>query len=101
MVIALLLLTGLFTAAALNSKAYQLAKTDLFYLARPYHEYLKKRYTQIEQEKAKGQRYLVVPDYKQDYPRSIFFNDIMQNPNHWRNVCYADYFDLEKIKRKK
>jgi hypothetical protein len=100
-VIALLLLTGLFTAAALNSHAYQLARTDLFHLARPYHDHLNVRYEIIEQAKANGQRYLAVPDYPQEYPRSIFFNDIMYNPNHWRNVCYADYFDLEKINRKK
>ena len=99
--IVLLLLTGLFTAAALESHAYQLAKADLFHLARPYHDYLQKRYKIIQQAKAKGQRYLAVPDYQQEYPRSIFFNDIMQNPNHWRNVCYADYFGLEKIKIKK
>ena len=99
--VALLLLTGLFTAAALESHAYQLAKTDLFHLARPYHDYLQKRYKIIEQAKANGQRYLAVPDYQQEYPRTIFFNDIMFNPNHWRNVCYADYFGLEKIKREK
>ena len=99
--IALLLLSALFTAAALESKAYQLARTDLFHLARPYHDYLNMRYKIIEQAKVNGQRYLAVPDYQQEYPRSIFFNDIMFNPNHWRNVCYADYFGLEKIKRKK
>lgn len=99
--VALLLLAGLFTAVALESKAYQLAKTDLFHLAQPYHDYLNERYEQIEQAKANGQRYLVVVDYQQEYPRSIFFNDIMHNPDHWRNDCYADYFGLEKIKRQK
>jgi len=99
--ISLLLLTGLFTAAALQSQTYQQARNDLFHLAPPYHEYLNKRYQIIEQAKAKDRRYLVVPDYRQEYPRTIFFNDIMSRPNHWRNVCYADYFDLEKIKRKK
>ncbi len=99
--IVLLLLSALFTVAALESKAYQLARTDLFDLARPYHDYLNMRYKIIEQAKVNGQRYLAVPDYQQEYPRSIFFNDIMFNPNHWRNVCYADYFGLEKIKRKK
>jgi hypothetical protein len=95
-----LLLAGSFTAAALDSHAYQLARTDLFHLARPYHDYLNIRYKQIEQAKIDGQRYLIVPDYQREYPQSIFFNDIMRNPNHWRNVCYADYFGLEKIKRK-
>ena len=100
-VIVLLLLTGLVTAAVLKSRAYQLARSDLFHLAQPYHNYLNARYKQIEHAKAKARRYLDVPDYQQEYPRTIFFNDIMQNPNHWRNVCYADYFGLEKIKREK
>jgi hypothetical protein len=99
--VALLLLSGLFSVAALQSKAYQLAKTDLFYLARPYHDYLDERYKQIKQAKAKGFRYLAVADYQQEYPSTIFFNDIMRNPKHWRNVCYADYFGLKKIKREK
>ena len=99
--VVLLLLSVLFTAAALGSKAYQRARTDLFHLARPYHEYLNERYKQIEQAVADGQGRLIVPDYQLEYPRSIFFNDIMHNPNHWRNDCYADYFGLEKIKRKK
>ncbi|MFV9615989.1 MAG: DUF6056 family protein [Gammaproteobacteria bacterium] len=97
----LVLLAGLFTAAALESHAYQLAKADLFHLARPYDEYLNMRYKIIEQAEADGQRYLAVPDYQLELPRTIFFNDIMFKPNHWRNVCYADYFGLEKIKRKK
>lgn len=99
--VALLLLSGLFAAAVLKSNTYQLARTDLFHLARPYHDYLNERYKQIEQAKANGQRYLIVADYQQEYPRSIFFNDIMHNPDDWRNACYADYFGLEKIKRKK
>jgi hypothetical protein len=98
--VVLLLLTGVFTAAVLESKAYQLARTDLFHLARPYHEYLNARYQQIEQANAAGQRYLAVTDYQQELPRTIFFNDIMRDPDHWRNVCYADYFGLERIKIK-
>ncbi|MCG6939476.1 MAG: DUF6056 family protein [Gammaproteobacteria bacterium] len=97
--VAILLLSAAFAATALESKAYRLALTDLFHLARPYDDYLQARYKQIVETKARGQRYLVVPDYQQELPRSIFFNDIMHSPNHWRNVCYADYFDLEKIKR--
>jgi hypothetical protein len=97
--VAMLALSVFFSIAAVESKAYKLAKTDLFQLARPYHDYLSRRYEQIEQALANDQRYLVVADYQEEYPRTIFFNDIMQNPEHWRNVCYADYFGLEKIKR--
>jgi len=97
--VALLLLTGVFTAAVLECKAYQQARSDLFQLARPYHDYLEARYEYIAQAKAAGQRYLAVADYQQALPRTIFFNDIMHNPNDWRNACYADYFGVEKIKR--
>jgi hypothetical protein len=97
----LLLLTGLFTAAVLENRAYQLAKTDLFQLARPYHDYLNARYEQITQAKAAGQLYLAVADYQQALPRTIFFNDIMHDPSDWRNGCYAEYFGLEKVKIKK
>ena len=97
--VAVLALSALFSFAAVESKAYKLAKTDLFQLARPYHDYLRKRYEQIEQALANDRRYLVVADYQQEYPRTIFFNDIMHDPEHWRNVCYADYFGFEKIRR--
>jgi hypothetical protein len=97
--VAVLVLSVLFSFAAVESKAFRLAKTDLFELARPYHDYLNRRYEQIEQALANGQRYLVVADYQQEYPRTIYFNDIMRDPEHWRNVCYADYFGLEKIRR--
>lgn len=97
--VAVLALSVLFSFAAVESKAYKLAKIDLLQLARPYHDYLGKRYEQIEQALANEQHYLVVADYQQEYPRTIFFNDIMHDPGHWRNVCYADYFGLEKIKR--
>jgi hypothetical protein len=97
--VAVLVLSALFSFAAVESKAYKLAKTDLFQLARPYHDYLSKRYEQIEQALANERHYLVVADYQQEYPRTIFFNDIMHDPEHWRNVCYADYFGFEKIKR--
>lgn len=71
--ITLLLVTGLFTVAVLESKAYQLAKTDFFQLAPPYHDYLKNRYKYIAQMRHMGQRYLVVEDYPQEeLPRSIF-----------------------------
>ena len=96
--VALLLLSGVFTAVVLESKPYQRARTDLLQLARPYNDYLSARYAQIEQAKAAGQYYLAVADYPQALPRTIFFNDIMQDPADWRNVCYAGYFGLEKIK---
>jgi hypothetical protein len=97
--VVLLLLSVLFTVAVLQSKSYQLARNDLFQLAPPYHEYMKQRYRVIEQAVANGQSRLAVADYRLEYPRTIYFNDIMHNPDDWRNDCYADYFGLEKIKR--
>ncbi len=96
---AVLVLSVIFSFVALESKAYRQAKTDLFELAPPYHDYLNKRYAQIERALANEQLYLVVADYKGEYPQTIFFNDIMHDQGHWRNVCYADYFGLEKVKR--
>ena len=98
---AVLVLSVLFSLAAVQSKAFMLAKSDLFELAQPYHDYLDRRYLLIEQARANNRPRLLVADFTGDYPRSIYFNDIMHNPGHWRNVCYADYFGLEEIKRDK
>jgi hypothetical protein len=97
----LLLLSVFFSVAVLQSNAFKRLKTDLFYLAEPYHQYLTERNALIEVALADGQRSLVVPDYQGTYPRSLYFNDIMHDPEHWRNVCYADYFGLESIQRAK
>lgn len=97
--IVIILLSLAFTVTAIGGKSYQLALNDLLHHARPYHEYLNARYQQIEQAKANDAAYLVVPDYHRQLPRTIYFNDIMHNPEHWRNVCYADYFGLQKVSR--
>ena len=96
---AVMLLALGFTLAVLKGSGMQQVKKDLFHAARPWHEYMNQRYQQIDQAVAEGRRDLAVPDYRQEYPRSLYFNDIMHNPRHWRNVCYADYFGLEKIQR--
>jgi hypothetical protein len=94
-----LVLSVLFGVSVAGSKAVQQVRMDLLQWAEPYHAYLNMRYQQIEYAKSQGHNALIVPDYTQTLPRSIFFNDIMRNPEHWRNICYADYFGLEKIKR--
>jgi hypothetical protein len=96
---AVMLLALGFTLAVLKSPGMQRTKYDLFHAARPWHVYMNQRYLQINQAVAEGRLYLAVPDYHLDYPRSLYFNDIMLNSRHWRNICYADYFGLEKIKR--
>jgi hypothetical protein len=96
---ALLILSLLFAFAMLQHEALRQAKADLLQNAPPYDDYLNARYQAIEQALADNRRYLVVADYERAYPRMVYFNDIMRNPGHWRNVCYADYFGLEKIRR--
>ena len=93
----LVLLTVLFTVAVLQSKTYRLARADLLHHARPYHEYLSDLYGLIEQAMADGHDHLTVPDYPQEYPRSIYFNDLLHNQYDWRNDFYDEYFGLEKI----
>ena len=48
---------------------------------------------------ASGRQSLVVPDYQREYPRSIYFNDIVHDARDWRNACYAAYFGLQRIRR--
>jgi hypothetical protein len=97
--VVLLLLSVLFSVTVLQNKSYQMARSDMFQLAPPYHDYMEQRYRVIRQAVADGHSYLSVADYLQEYPRTIYFNDIMRNPDDWRNDCYAGYFGLEKIKR--
>ncbi|MBT8127251.1 MAG: hypothetical protein KJP15_07200 [Gammaproteobacteria bacterium] len=97
--LALALLSLLFTAVVLMSPGIQRMKHDLFQTAGPWSAYMHQRYQQVHQAVENGQLNLTVADYQQEYPSSIYFNDIMHNSRHWRNRCYADYFGLEKIRR--
>ena len=99
-VVVLLAASVLFAFVVLQSASFKQAKVDLLQLAGPYHDYMEKRYSQIEQAKADGYLKLMVARYQQEYPRTIYFNDITSNADDWRNVCYAKYFGLEKIKKK-
>lgn len=97
--LALTLLSLLFTAVVLTSPGLKRVKHDLFETAGPWSDYMQQRYQQVHQAVVNGQLKLSVADYQQEYPRSIYFNDIMHNSRHWRNRCYADYFGLENIRR--
>ena len=97
--LALTLLSLLFTAVVLTSPGIKRVKRDLFQTAGPWSAYMHQRYQQVHRAVAKGQLRLTVADYPQEYPQSIYFNDIMHNSRHWRNRCYAAYFGLEKIRR--
>lgn len=95
----LLAASVLFTLAVLGSDSYRLALSDRAERAGPWHEYMLQRYALIRQAVADNRLSLVVPDFEKEYPRSIYFNDIMYKPDDWRNVCYAAYFGLERIQR--
>ena len=99
--IAALLLAVGFTLGVVGDQTFQLAKTDLLERGQPYSEYLNARYQLIARSVAEGRLYLSVPDFDREYPQSIYFNDIMHDPGHWRNACYADYFNLATIRRSK
>ncbi|MBT8129238.1 MAG: hypothetical protein KJP10_04545 [Gammaproteobacteria bacterium] len=96
--VSMLLLSVLFSIAVVENRVFENARADLFRHAPPYDEYLKSRYQQVARAKANGQHDLLVADYQREYPRTIYFNDIMHDGDHWRNACYADYFGLETIR---
>ncbi len=85
-------------AVAINSK-FQRAQNDLWNRVQPFAQYMLERQTRITQALDKQQGYARVPVYKEDYPRSIYFNDIRTDSRDWRNVCYARYFGLQGISR--
>ena len=97
--VSMLLLSVLFSVALVENRVFENARADLFNHARPYDEYLQARYRLIAQTMASRRHDLVVADYQREYPRTIYFNDIMHDADHWRNACYADYFGLETIRR--
>ena len=97
--IGMLLLSVLFSIAVLENRVFENARADLFKHARPYDEYLQARYRLIARAMASRRHDLVVADYQREYPRTIYFNDIMHDVDHWRNACYADYFGLKTIRR--
>lgn len=100
---AILMLTGvvLFILAVVGNNKFQRAQHDLQQRAKPYHEYMLQRHALIKDALQSQQLSLIVPDFKQEYPRSIYFNDILPFSRDWRNVCYANYYGLDRIKRKR
>lgn len=87
-------------AVSINGR-FQHAQMDLRYAAPVYDAYMQQRYALIDEARANGKRQLIVPGFDSQFPRSIYFNDIVPLSTDWRNVCYAQYFGLEKIKRKR
>ena len=88
-----------FVLAVLGSFRFQRVYTDLTLRAEPFHEYMLKRYELIYKSVEDNNLALRVPAFNEEYPRSIYFNDIVPDYRDWRNVCYADLFGLQYIKR--
>ena len=93
------LLTLILIAAVATNGKFIRATNELFYHVGPYQEYMQNRLQLIAHALENKQYYLTVPEFKGKYPRSIYYNDIRRDPRDWRNVCYAAYFGLDRIRR--
>lgn len=69
---------------------------DNVWRAKRYDLQLEERYSQIEDARRQGERNLIVAPLT-SVPESMFFGDILADPDHWRNVCYKWYFGLNSI----
>lgn len=65
--------------------------------AADYDQQLLSRYKMIEAARKDANMNLVVPALSVQ-PASLFFADILPDASHWRNTCYAQYFQLDSIK---
>ena len=99
--------SGIIISAASLIFIYFLFENDRFAVvvgdfklnARTYDQYLNERYQIIKESLDKKMLAVTVPRYEYNYPHVIYFDDITDNPEDWRNTCYADYFGLESIHR--
>ncbi len=89
----------IFSLAIFGNFKFQRVQGDLWYRAKPFHEYMLNRYSLINEAVSNQHLSLLIPAYNRDYPRSIYFNDIVPDSRDWRNICYADYFGLQLISR--
>lgn len=85
---------------AINSKFHR-AQDDLWKKTQAFDLYMQDRHARIDQAKNQGGVYVVVPAFKQDFPYSIYFNDIRADYRDWRNMCYARYFRIQGIAQEK
>lgn len=61
-----------------------------------YDQSLKKRYETILENKSQQ---IVVPKLE-NLPKTIHFEDIREDSNHWINQCYESYFQVQDIRIK-
>ncbi len=93
----LFVVTCLFVGAILINGKLRRAYQDLTERGPVFDHYMQDRHARIYEALARDQAFITVPAFTQDYPRSIFFNDIRTDPRDWRNVCYAQQFGLQGI----
>lgn len=91
----------LFALSVFINGRFQHALMDWRYAAPAYDTYMQQRYDLMAENRKIGKRRLIVPGFTGQLPRTIYFNDIIPLSTDWRNVCYAQYFGLDKIKRKR
>jgi hypothetical protein len=96
---AFLITAVLFGLAVFTNGKFQRAQMDWRETAPAFDAYMQQRYAMIADALNHGQQTLSVPDFGREYPRSVYFNDILPMPTDWRNVCYAQYFGLQSIQR--
>jgi hypothetical protein len=70
---------------------------DAYWRGSSYDAQLVARYAEIEEAKKSGRQNLIVGKLH-DLPQSLYFGDILSDPEHWRNRCYKNYFKLQSIK---
>jgi len=101
--VALIVLAGsiLYSLSVFTDFKYQRAQTDLWQRAKPFHDYMLERYSLIGKALSAKHYSLLLPAFNREYPRSIYFNDIVPDPRDWRNICYADYFGLQQVSRER
>ncbi len=95
--ISLLMLVLVFMLSIGLSSKFKRALNDLWNRAETFEAYMLDRHARIYDALEKQQGFVSVPAYNQEYPRSIYFNDIRVDARDWRNVCYAQYFGLQGI----
>jgi hypothetical protein len=89
----------LFAGAIAIHPQMQRAWLDMNQRVEPYQVYMQDRLKRIEQAREQQTYFLKLPGFEGEYPRSIYFNDIVPSARDWRNVCYAQYHGLQWVAR--
>ncbi|MCB9654675.1 MAG: hypothetical protein H6729_11155 [Deltaproteobacteria bacterium] len=92
---------GVLLAGSLATRSHWYdAVKDLALRTAGYRAQLEARYATIEDAKSRGVMKLQVPALE-DIPRTIYFTDLTDQPQHWRNRCQARFFGLSELATEK